>query len=107
MKKIIITMLALALLCNIAFPVQAISEQYELPELGLSLEVPSKYDVFTRSMDENDPLFDIQTAKAEAEQPKRQAVNATAKKSPPQIICKTGAIYLHQRGRKSEINLLQ
>ncbi len=57
MKKIIITMLALALLCNIAFPVQAISEQYELPELGLSLEVPSKYDVFTRSMDENDPLF--------------------------------------------------
>ena len=57
MKKYIIAVLMIVLLFNIVLPVQAASEKYELPELDLSLAIPAGYDVFTRDMDRNDPLF--------------------------------------------------
>ena len=57
MKKYIITVLTIVLVFSMILPVGAAAAKYVLPELGLSLAIPSEYDVFTRDMDADDPLF--------------------------------------------------
>ena len=57
MRKYISLFIIFSLLLTVALPVQAASEVYRLPELGLSVSIPSDYDVFTLDMPANDPLF--------------------------------------------------
>ena len=57
MKKYVVIVLVFIMLFSLALPVRATSEKYELPELELSLSVPAEYDVFTRDMKKDDPLF--------------------------------------------------
>lgn len=32
---------------------------YQIDEMGVSVDIPAEFSVFTRGMDENDPLFDM------------------------------------------------
>lgn len=57
MRKYTSLFIILTLLLTVVLPVQAATEVYRLPELGLSVSIPSGYDVFTLDMRANDPLF--------------------------------------------------
>ena len=57
MKKIAAIFMAIMLVINLAIPARAASEEYEVSEMGISLEIPDEYIVFTRDMDKNDPAF--------------------------------------------------
>ena len=57
MKKIAAIFMAIMLAINLAIPARAASEEYEVSEMGISLEIPDEYIVFTRDMDKNDPAF--------------------------------------------------
>lgn len=55
MKKIAAIFMAIILVINLAIPARAASEEYEVSEMDISLEIPDEYIVFTRDMDKNDP----------------------------------------------------
>lgn len=56
MKKVLSAICLLILLISLTVPAHATAETH-LEELEMLLTLPSGYDVFTRNMDENDPLF--------------------------------------------------
>lgn len=57
MKKIAAMLMAIMLVSNLVIPARAASEEYVVSEMGISLEIPDEYIVFTRDMDKNDPAF--------------------------------------------------
>ena len=57
MKKIAAMLMAIILVSNLVIPARAASEEYVVSEMGISLEIPDEYIVFTRDMDKNDPAF--------------------------------------------------
>lgn len=57
MKKITAMLMAIMLVSNLVIPARAASEEYVVSEMGISLEIPDEYIVFTRDMDKNDPAF--------------------------------------------------
>ena len=70
MKKRIMQLCAmLVCICSfLALPVHAASDQYAIPELDLTISIPTEYDVFTLGMSSNNPLFsDYGTTKADLE----------------------------------------
>lgn len=66
-KRIIQIGITLACLFSLlVLPVHAASSNYTIPELGLTISIPTEYDVFTLDMSSNDPLFsDYGTTKAD------------------------------------------
>ena len=66
-KRIIQVGISLACLFSLlVLPVLAASSKYTIPELDLTLSIPTEYDVFTLDMSSNDPLFsDYGTTKAD------------------------------------------
>lgn len=57
MRRMMSLLIISALILSSVVSVNAASNTYYLPELQLSVDIPSKYDVFTLDMDTNDPLF--------------------------------------------------
>lgn len=57
MKKILVLIIALCLIVPLCINVSAISNTYELPELGMNVNIPSKYTVITRHTPAYDPIF--------------------------------------------------
>lgn len=68
-KRIIHICITLVCICVIlALPVHAASNSYTIPELDLTISIPTEYDVFTLDMSSNDPLFsDYGTTKTDIE----------------------------------------
>ena len=66
-KRIIQIGISLACLFSLlVLPVHAASSKYTIPDLDLTLSIPTEYDVFTLDMSSNDPLFsDYGTTKAD------------------------------------------
>lgn len=66
-KRIVQICVSLAWLFSLlSLPVYAASIQYTIPELDLTLSIPTEYDVFTLDMSGSDPLFsDYGTTKAD------------------------------------------
>lgn len=58
MRKLFCCCFVIMLLLAAAIPVSAEGNTYQLPELDMTIEIPSTYDVFTLDMDEDDPLFE-------------------------------------------------
>jgi len=58
MRRLIRYFVILLLLSAVALPVGAKENTYQIPELDMTVEIPSSYDVFTLDMDEDDPLFE-------------------------------------------------
>ena len=57
-KRIIQIGITLACLFSLlVLPVHAASSNYTIPELGLTISIPTEYDVFTLDMTSNDPLL--------------------------------------------------
>ena len=54
MKKIAAIFMAIMLVINLAIPARAASEEYVVSEMGISLDIPDEYIVFTRDMDKSD-----------------------------------------------------
>ena len=57
MRQILSMLIIAALLVCAVVPVHAATSSYYLPDLQLSVDIPTEYDVFTLDMDANDPLF--------------------------------------------------
>ena len=56
----------ICILSLLVLPAHAASSKYTIPELDLTLSIPTEYDVFTLDMSSNDPLFsDYGTTKAD------------------------------------------
>jgi hypothetical protein len=66
-KRIVQIGISLACLFSLlVLPVHAASSKYTIPELDLTLSIPTEYDVFTLDMSSNDTLFsDYGTTKAD------------------------------------------
>ena len=54
MKKIATILMAIMLVSNLVIPARAASEEYVVSEMGISLDIPDEYIVFTRDMDKSD-----------------------------------------------------
>ena len=57
MRKLFTFFVSLLLVVSLTLSVHAVSEEFVISEMGLSLSIPSEYIVFTRDMDKNDPAF--------------------------------------------------
>ena len=57
MRKLFAFFVSLLLVVSLTLSVHAVSEEFVISEMGLSLSIPSEYIVFTRDMDKNDPAF--------------------------------------------------
>ena len=57
MKKCLMILTLLSLMMGLAIPAQAASDLHIIPEMELSLAIPSEYLIFTRHMDQDDPLL--------------------------------------------------
>ena len=54
MKKMAAMLMAIMLVSNLVIPARAASEEYVVSEMGISLDIPDEYIVFTRDMDKSD-----------------------------------------------------